>query len=234
MASGTPDQQQQAQPQQQPPFSLTPGTLDGQATLDYSKKAGVSLYKEATSKLSADLYDCSPEGYLQFMKSLKVRAEAFGWSEQDWVLWIEPRTGASKINLISDYGQITLERIQAVEEGRMNQQTRLAQDNRALYECLNNSLTTEGLAKVRINEVEYMHGNPPLPSGLLFLKIVIRESYLDSNATSSMIRIQLSNLDTYIVQAGNDINKFNKHVQALLEALNARGETTSDLLTNLF
>jgi hypothetical protein len=78
-----------------------------------------------------------------------------------------------------------------------------------------------------------MRGNPPLPSGLLFLKIVIRESYLDSNATSSMIRTQLSK-DTYIGQVGNDINKFNKHVQALLEALNVRSETTSDLLTNLF
>jgi hypothetical protein len=63
-----------------------------------------------TSKLSADLYDCSPEGYLLVMKSLKVRAEAFGWSEQDRVLWTEPSTGASKINLISNYGRITLER----------------------------------------------------------------------------------------------------------------------------
>jgi hypothetical protein len=227
-------QQQQAQAQQQVVFSLTPGTLDGTAILDYKTKMGQTLYKDATSKLSAELYDCSPDGYLQFMKSLKVRAEAFGWSEQDRLLWIEPSTGANKINLITDYGRISLERIQAVEDGRINQETRLAQDNRALYECLNNSLTTEGLAKVRINEAEYMRGNPLLPSGLLFLKIVIRESYLDSNATSSMIRTQLTNLDTYIGQVGNDINKFNKHVQTLLEALNARGETTTDLLTNLF
>jgi hypothetical protein len=98
----------------------------------------------------------------------------------------------------------------------------------------NNSLITKGLAKVRINEAEYMRGKPLLPSGILSLKILIRESYLDSNATTSMIRTQLSNLETYIGQVGNDVNKFNKHVQTLLEALNARGETTSDLLTNLF
>jgi hypothetical protein len=30
-----------------------------------------------------------------------------------------------------------------------------------------------------------------------------------------------------------DIGKMNLHVQSLLEALNARGETTTDLLTNL-
>ena len=146
----------------------------------------------------------------------------------------EPEDGENKINLIIDYGQVSLERIQKIEDARMNQATRLAQDNRALYECLNNSLTMEGLAKVRINEAEYMRGNPTLPSGLLFLKILIRESYLDSNATTSMIRTKLSNLDTYIGQVGNDISKFNKYVQTLLEALNARGETTTDLLTNLF
>jgi hypothetical protein len=117
-------------------------------------------------------------------------------------LWIERKNGASKINLIADYSRITLERIQEVEDERMNQATRLAQDNRALYECLNNSLTTEGLAKVRINEAKYMRGKPLLPSGILFLKILIRESYLDSNATTSMIRTQLSNLDTYIGQVG--------------------------------
>ena len=231
MATGTRGQTQQ---QPQPSFSLTPGTYDGVAILDYSTKAGTYLYKEATSKLSEELYDCSPDGFLQFMKSVKVRAEAFGWIEKDRLLWIEPEDGENKINLITDYGQVSLERIQKIEDARMNQATRLAQDNRALYECLNNSLTMEGLAKVRINEAEYMRGNPTLPSGLLFLKILIRESYLDSNATTSMIRTKLSNLDTYIGQVGNDINKFNKYVQTLLEALNARGETTTDLLTNLF
>jgi hypothetical protein len=49
-----------------------------------------------------------------------------------------------------------------------------------------------------------------------------------------MIRTKLTNLDTYTGQGGNDIDKFNKYVQSLLEALNARGETTTDLLTNLF
>ena len=59
------------------------------------------------------------------------------------------------------------------------------------------------------------------------------ESYLDSNATSSMIRIKLANLDEYIVQVKHDIGKFNNYVKVLVETLRARGETTSDLITNL-
>jgi hypothetical protein len=89
------------------------------------------------------------------------------------------------------------------------------------------------MSKVRINEAEYMRGNPLLPFGLVFLKILIRESYLDSNATTSIIRTKLTNLDTYIGQVGNDIDKFNTYVQNLLEAIDARGEITTDLLTNL-
>jgi hypothetical protein len=49
-----------------------------------------------------------------------------------------------------------------------------------------------------------------------------------------MIRTKLTNLDTYIGQIGNDIGKSDKYVQNLLEALDARGETTTDFLANLF
>ena len=49
-----------------------------------------------------------------------------------------------------------------------------------------------------------------------------------------MILTKLSNLDSYIQQVGNDITKFNGHVQILIQTLRFCGETTTDLLTNLF
>ena len=45
---------------------------------------------------------------------------------------------------------------------------------------------------------------------------------------------QLSSLNTYINTIGCDITKFNAYVQNLLEGLASRGETTNDLLSNLF
>jgi hypothetical protein len=92
----------------------------------------------------------------------------------------------------------------------MHQANRLAQDNRALYEAHNNFLTKEGLANVRINEAKCMRGTPSLPSGPFYLKILIRESCLDYNATTTMIRTRLTNLDAHMGQVGNDIDKFNK------------------------
>ena len=62
----------------------------------------------------------------------------------------------------------------------------------------------------------------------------VRESYLDSNATVSSIRLQLSSLDTWIHENGTDIIEFNAHVRSLVDGLAARGETTQDLLVNAF
>ena len=73
-----------------------------------------------------------------------------------------------------------------------------------------------------------------LPSGLCFLTVIIRESHLDTNATTGMIRTKLSNVDSYIQVVGNDVTKFNGYVKTLLDTLASRGETTQDPLTNLF
>jgi hypothetical protein len=74
------------------------------------------------------------------------------------------------------------------------------------------------------------------PSGVLLLKVIIRESHsLDSNATTAMIRTKLlSSLDTYIATIASDITKFNQYVKLLVQLLHTRRETTTNLLTNLF
>ncbi|KAL3909982.1 MAG: hypothetical protein SGARI_002341 [Bacillariaceae sp.] len=57
---------------------------------------------------------------------------------------------------------------------------------------------------------------------------------IDTNATTSTIRDQLIELHAYLAQVGFDIAKMNQHAQMLLEGLRARGETTNDLMNNLF
>jgi hypothetical protein len=71
-------------------------------------------------------------------------------------------------------------------------------------------------------------------SGKLLLKIIIRESHLDTDATTSSIRTKMSNLDSYIMTIGSNITRFHGYVRLLIDSLAARGETSNDLLTNLF
>jgi hypothetical protein len=106
-----------------------------------------------------------------------------------------------------------------------------------LYNCLFCSLTTEASARIALFKEEChvtIDGNIVRPSGTCILKVIIRESYVDTNATTRFIREQLSNLDSLMSTKNSDVSAFNIQVRSLLTSLNARGETTTDLLTHLF
>lgn len=79
-----------------------------------------------------------------------------------------------------------------------------------------------------------MIGNNYLCSSLAFLKIIIRESHLDTNATTNQICTKLSNLDSYILMVDSDIGKFNQYIKLMVQLLTARNQKMLDLLINLF
>ena len=164
---------------------------------------------------------------------MEGRASRFGW--RDAILQIpndiNNPLGGTK-NLLMHHGELTLEHLRAWETTYLHGISRAAQDMAHLYLCLMNSLTQAGKDKVCLwSEQFILNGHE---SEILLLKIIIRESHLDTNATLNSIRTQLSNLDEYITTIGCDIIKFNEHVKRLLEQLKACGGEAHDLLTNLF
>ena len=101
-----------------------------------------------------------------------------------------------------------------------------------LYTCLAALITQEAKAKAMLYTQEYTIRQHPI--GALYLKILIREMHVDTHATIMHIHSMLSSLDTYIPMIGCDIVKFNVYIKDLEDSLMARGETTQDLLANLF
>mmetsp|Transcript_31163 Transcript_31163/g.47541 ORF Transcript_31163/g.47541 Transcript_31163/m.47541 type:complete len:118 (+) Transcript_31163:174-527(+) len=91
-----------------------------------------------------------------------------------------------------------------------------------------NSLSPAGKAKVSAWRQQFTFNR--LKSGVALLKVIVRESQLDTSATISTMRTQLSSLDSYVRRVGCDIDKLNQHVKELAQELYARGETTNDLL----
>lgn len=236
----------QARQQQQQPasvrFHLNPAaSITG--VLDFSDKESKKLYHAAVKPLYSqdERYDCNPQDMNGFLKAVHTRANEYGWDNEDTgILHIpEDHTDAqSDTNyLLREYGTISLERIKRFEKSYLGKETRAAQDSYMLYHCILKSLSKEARVQVQLWESEYITMNDDgtiVPSGNLLLKVVIRESHLDTNATTASIRNKLSNLDTYINTIGNDVLKFNSYVKGLLLSLKARGEKTEDLLTNLF
>ena len=93
-------------------------------------------------------------------------------------------------------------------------------------------MSKEGKKKILIWESQYTING--LGSENLLLKIIVRESHLDTNATSASICTKLTDLDRYLPTIGHDITKFNTYVKLLIDGLRSRGETSHDLLVNLF
>jgi len=134
--------------------------------------------------------------------------------------------------LLSHYGQISLQQIRDHAAIYANAQTWEAQNNLMMYTCLAASITPETKAKVMIFHQDYHIGQNPIAAA--FLKILIREAHADTRTTVMHIRAKLGALDSYILTIGCDISKFNAYVKDLIDSLTARGETTQDLLANLF
>ena len=125
-----------------------------------------------------------------------------------------------------------MEMIHNYDNTFIHHQTREAQDSMMLYECLMNSLCKEARDTITTSKDEYFLGDKP--SGSSLLKLIIQESHIDTNATIDTIRKKLSSLDAYMPAIDYNIKVFNEYVKNQVQALAARGQSTTDLLTNIF
>lgn len=229
-------QQQPAAPTAAPAparWSRTPSTATVDV-IDYTTKLGQSLFYKATAALDSDnKFDCTPDGLRDFLGQVNSRATESGWTETVMAIQEDPTDPLSPTSdFIKNYGTFELDLLRDVAATYHPAQSRANQDSYNLYRCLYQSLSQIGRDKVTLREDEYKIGDEEV--GILFLKIIISTSSIDTNATVSSIRNQLNNLDIYIKKVDFDIAKFNMHVQQLVQRLAARKQTTHDLLTNLF
>ena len=210
-------------------FALAP-LLFGAEVLDYSTSEGAKLFKTATAPLKEDI-TCQPENLVLMISQLKTRARIMGWSD---ILNIPPILAEpdNTVDLLNGYGQLSLSQVRAHAETYVNNQNRAAQDSMQLYMCLMNSMSQEADNMVSLYSSQYTIGDQV--SGTCLLKVVIRESHIDTNATTRTLRDKLSSLDVHIRGFNYNITKFNQYVRLLIKMLAARGQTTLDLLNNLF
>ena len=213
-------------------FALSPATAST-GLIDYNTKQGAALWAKATEKLGDELFDCTGSQLRDLLKVTEHRAEVSGWKNGicDIPINTDDLMGETQ-DIFTHYGQMTEPHLRAYVSTYINTECRATQDDVNMYSCLFASLSKEGRDKVTIHESSYtVNGRK---SGILLLKVIIRESYVDTNATVMSIRKKFLELDTYLISVNYDIHKLNTHVMMLLEGLTARGATTTDLLPNLF
>jgi hypothetical protein len=174
-----------------------------------------------------------------FLDLLKTKSKVQGWS-RIFTVPVEVDGVTTNHSLLHNYGVIPLASVALDAATYVIAESKVAQDSFILFQCIFGSLRTDFLKLVTTEALHYhivdtnAPQKPPIPCGALLLKIIIRKAHVDTRATISFIRTALSSLDTKMMALDSDISKFNAYVKTQVIALEARGETTTDLLVNVF
>ena len=226
-----------------PVFTLAPALANTAAAyIDLTSPSGAKHFKGAIEPLSSTPFDFGDPADLQvFLDLVLKRSQVYGWNP---ILDV-PITNAngattSTHNILEEYGVLSVDTISTHVRTYYGLQTKQAQDSFMLCQCLQASLSIEFLKIITAESGDYhlpaisTTVNGPIPCGPLLLKIIIAKAHVDSRATVMYIRDSLRDLDGKMVDLDSNIQVFNLHVKTQVKALSARGETSNDLLNNLF
>ncbi len=207
-------------------FALAPALVDNNP-INYQDPQGIKLFKAAVQELSVK-FDGEPKNLRIFLAKVHERAMMSNWVQ---TLTIADDNMIDRY-LPTEYGQVSLANVQARARTYIGQQVRDAQNAQQIYQCLAASLTETAQAKVYVNQDRFMIDDTL--DGPCFLKTIIMTTHTDTHATVMHIRHRLSNLDQYMIKVDSKVDIFNRYVKVQRDELAARGETTHDLLMNLF
>ena len=165
-----------------------------------------------------------------FLESLHHCARNSNWLQ---IMSIPDHTGTCQ-SIIDEYGQITMLDVSTDVSKYKGGNCCDAQICYQLYTCLLESITNEVFLKVNAYVEEYLQGESKEPSGVCFLYILIKCATIHTKVTINTIRKSLYTLDSYMIKAGHNIEKFNQYFKLKQGAPMSHGEKASGLISNLF
>ena len=222
-------------------FTLAPALANTAPFLDLTSSNGAKHFKAATEALNAKPFDFADDSDLQvFLDLVLKKSQVYGWNNIFTIPVTDVTTGTTRsFNLLSHYGLVPLSAVRTQVMSYYATPSKRAQDAFMAYHCLVNSLTLDFLKLIAADSEAYhlpaiVAINGEIPSGPLLLKMIIGQAHVDSRATVSFIRTALTQLDAKMIELNSNVIEFNLYVTAQVQALAHRGETTDDLLINLF
>jgi hypothetical protein len=178
--------------------------------------------------------------FQDFLDLVIKKSQVWGWNPVFTIPVTNAETGVTtEYNLLSQYGLIPLASVRAHVMTYYSTPTKRAQDSFMACQCLLSSLTLDFLKLITAESNDYhlpeiVAAEGRVPAGPLLLKLIISKAHVDSRATVSFIRTSLTLLDAKMIELDSNVETFNQYVKAQIKNLSARGETSSDLLINLF
>lgn len=215
-----------APPQQPGPFALVPG-MNNQQPLDFNKGEDTKFFNKAITA-AEDKFDLKEDNLRSFLDVVQERARIYNWAD---VINIPDINGVDR-NLITNYGQLTVVDCTTYAETVIIQPNRRAQNDMMLFQFVSNSLTADARLKLVSNPALYTINGTP--SGLLFMKILIGKSSIDTKAKTLLLRNEISSLPSKMVELKGNVREFNVYVEHKRQQLLGRGQSVDELMAHLF
>ena len=152
-------------------------------------------------------FDGEADNLAVFLASMRDRARRFNWHR----LITVPIDDGTTRNLLTHYGQVSLENTRTHATSYINTPTRDAQDNDMFYYFLSDSLTNDFRATVLLYADIYTVTNVPVASALL--KQIIILTRVDNPASTMHIRETLIESKQKLLILKGDITEFNRWVR---------------------
>ena len=179
---------------------------------DYPNYQGLAIYSQATTSLyedPADPYNVDSAGLQTVLGLLRHRGTTCGWDFE------VPQDVANPLvnllDMVTNHGRFTLAHLLAFTTTFVNGQTRAAQMNIQMVKCILASLTLPGFRKAHIWHTDWHIAARPVAH--LLIKVIIREAFIDTQATTRILREHLSSLPDTLSEAKGDIDMLNSFVK---------------------
>jgi hypothetical protein len=201
--------------------------------LDYGTKQDRDYYKQAVEKLEGDLYD--GKNLPVFLKKVEGKAYQFGWL--NLLSYTYQGNPPVTKNMLQHYGEITMTDVRQKTLTYLGLCNRNDQDSDMLYNCLRKSISDGMFAKIskEVSKYRYDINGESLFDGPSYLMTIIDLTYVNTKANITAARDNLSSLSEYMDSLpDSNVETFNDYVKEQLETLDAGGENTTELVTNLF
>ena len=212
-----------------PAFDLGPGRSHAVLNFDDPNTGATAtkLYNKAISPLDTK-FDGEADNLAVFLASVRDRARRFNWQR----LITVPIDDGTTRNLLTHYGQVTLDNTRAHATTYVNTPTRDAQDNDMFYYFLADSLTSDFRTTVLLYADVHTVTNVPVASALL--KQIIILTRVDNPASTMHIREMLIESKSKLLLLKGNITQFNQWVRKQMGRLHAREQEAVDLLYYLW
>ena len=206
-------------------FALGPGR--SHTVLDYDDPntgaTATKLYNKAIVPLE-EKFDGEADNLAVFLASVRDRARRFNWHR----LIMVPIDDGTTRNLLTHYGQVSLENTRAHAMTYVITPTRDAQDNDMFYYFWADSLTNDFRTTVLLYADVYSVTNVPVASSLL--KQIIILTRVDNPASTMHIQEMLIESKSKLLVLKGNITEFNQWVRKQMGRLHAREQEAMDLL----